>query len=123
MATVFKARVPSLSLAQVPVFIWSVVATVFMLVTTLPVLAGGLTMILTDRCFNSGFFLVSAGGDPVLFQHLFWFFGHPEVYVLVLPVFGLVSLILVQYRLKTKVFGVEGMVFAILAITFVGFIV
>ena len=122
IATIMNLRAPGMTFMKMPLFVWTWFITAYLLIAVMPVLAGGVTMLLTDKYFGTSFFTAAGGGDPVMFQHIFWFFGHPEVYILILPSFGVVSMIIPTFARK-PLFGYSSMVYATASIAFLSFIV
>jgi cytochrome c oxidase subunit 1 len=122
IVTIFNMRAPGMTLLKMPLFVWTWLITAFLLIAAMPVLAGAVTMLLTDHFFSTSFFNAAGGGDPVMFQHIFWFFGHPEVYIIILPAFGIVSQIIPTFSRK-PLFGYESMVYATASIAFISFVV
>ncbi|MDZ4046820.1 MAG: cbb3-type cytochrome c oxidase subunit I, partial [Pseudoxanthomonas sp.] len=122
IATILNMRAPGVDLLKMPVFVWTWLITAFLLIAVMPVLAGAVTMLLTDKFFDTSFFNAAGGGDPVMYQHIFWFFGHPEVYIMILPAFGIVSEIIPTFARK-PLFGYQAMVYATASIAFLSFIV
>lgn len=122
IATILNLRAPGMTLMKMPLFVWTWLITAFLLIAVMPVLAGTVTMMLTDRHFGTSFFNAAGGGDPILFQHLFWFFGHPEVYIIILPAFGVISQIIPTFSRK-PLFGYKFMVYAVASIAILSFVV
>jgi cytochrome c oxidase subunit 1 len=122
ITTILNMRAPGMTMMKMPLFVWTWLITAYLLIAVMPVLAGSVTMLLTDRHFGTSFFNAAGGGDPVLFQHVFWFFGHPEVYIMILPSFGIVSQIIPTFARK-PLFGYASMVYAVASIAILSFIV
>ena len=122
VVTIMNMRAPGMTLLRMPLFVWTWLITAYLLIAVMPVLAGAVTMLLTDHFFGTSFFNAAGGGDPVMFQHIFWFFGHPEVYIMILPAFGIVSEIIPTFSRK-PLFGYDAMVYATASIAFLSFIV
>jgi cytochrome c oxidase subunit 1 len=122
IVTILNMRAPTISLLKIPLFVWTWLITAYLLIAVMPVLAGGVTMLLTAAFFGTTFFQAAGGGDPILFQHIFWFFGHPEVYIIILPAFGIISQVIPTFSRK-PLFGHDSMVYATASIAFLSFIV
>jgi cytochrome c oxidase subunit 1 len=122
ITTILNMRAPGMSLMKMPMFVWTWLITAYLLIAVMPVLAGAITMILTDRHFGTSFFNAAGGGDPVMYQHIFWFFGHPEVYIMILPAFGIISEVIPTFARK-KLFGYSSMVYATASIAILSMIV